>query len=120
MSSYKIGVNLRVTENSNQGGRKYMEDNHSIRFVKNEEGGFEFAYFGIFDGHGGAEASKFARDHLLEEITKYDSFWSENDDDVLFAIKSGFIDTHFAMWKEVGKLVGGVFCSSLLHVLCAF
>lgn len=103
MSSYKIGVNLRVTENSNQGGRKYMEDTHAIRFVKNDEGGFEFAYFGIFDGHGGGEASKFARDHLLDEITKYECFWNDNDEDVLHAIKSGFLDVHFAMWREVDK-----------------
>ena len=103
MSSYRIGMNLRVTEDSNQGGRRYMEDKHSIRFVKNDEGGFEFAYFGIFDGHGGGEASKFARDHLLNEITKYDCFWSDSDDDILYAIKSAFLDTHYGMWKEVGK-----------------
>ncbi|XP_071179621.1 uncharacterized protein [Mytilus edulis] len=103
MSSYKIGVNLRVTENSNQGGRKYMEDTHAIRFVKNDEGGFEFAYFGIFDGHGGGEASKFAREHLLDEITKYECFWNDNDEDVLHAIKSGFLDVHFAMWREVDR-----------------
>jgi serine/threonine protein phosphatase PrpC len=71
-------------------------DTHAIRFVKNDEGGFEFAYFGIFDGHGGGEASKFARDHLLDEITKYECFWNDNDDDVLHAIKSGFLDVHFA------------------------
>ncbi|XP_033747206.1 uncharacterized protein LOC117332422 [Pecten maximus] len=103
MSNYKIGVNLRVTENSNQGGRKYMEDNHAIRFVKNDEGGFEFAYFGIFDGHGGSEASMFARDNLLDEITKYESFWSDNDDDILEAIKTGFIDVHHGMWRVVDK-----------------
>lgn len=102
MSSYRIGMNLRVTEDSNQGGRRYMEDRHAIRFVKNDEGGFEFAYFGIFDGHGGGEASKYARDYLLDEITKYDCFWSDNDDDILFAIKSAFMDTHLGMWKEVG------------------
>lgn len=103
MSSYKIGMNLRVTENGNQGGRKYMEDTQAIRFVKNDEGGFEFAYFGIFDGHGGGEASKFAKQYLLDEITKYDCFWSEDDEDIMWAIRAGFLDTHFAMWKEVGK-----------------
>lgn len=82
-----------------------MEDNHAIRFVKNDDGGFEFAYFGIFDGHGGAEASKFARDNLLDEITKYESFWSDNDDDILEAIKTGFIDAHHGMWRVVGEFV---------------
>lgn len=78
-----------------------MEDNHAIKFVKKDTRDYEFAYFGIFDGHGGPEASRFARDKLLGEITKYDQFWSDNDDDVLFAIKSGFLDTHQAMWKEL-------------------
>lgn len=80
-----------------------MEDNHAIRFVKNNDGGFEFAYFGIFDGHGGEEASKFARDHLLDEITKYDYFWSDNDNEILEAIRYGFLDVHHAMWRQVGK-----------------
>lgn len=80
-----------------------MEDNHAIRFVKNDEGGFEFAYFGIFDGHGGSEASTFARDNLLDEITKYESFWSDKDDDILEAIKTGFIDVHHGMWRVVDK-----------------
>ena len=120
MSSYRIGMNLRVTEDSNQGGRRYMEDKHSIRFVKNDEGGFEFAYFGIFDGHGGGEASKYARDHLLNEITKYDCFWSDNDDDVLYAIKSAFLDTHYGMWKEVGRFTTRfyrLFCPGLFFLL---
>lgn len=78
-----------------------MEDTHAIKFVKKDTRDYEFAYFGIFDGHGGPEASRFARDNLLNEITKYDQFWSDSDDDVLFAIKSGFLDTHQAMWKEL-------------------
>lgn len=104
MSNYKIGVNLRVTENSNQGGRKYMEDNNCIQFVKNDEGGYEFAYFGIFDGHGGSEASKFVRDHLLKQIKKYDYFWDGDDEQILAAIRNGFLDTQELMWKEVGKI----------------
>ena len=102
-----------------------MEDTHAIKFVKNDEGGFEFAYFGIFDGHGGGEASKFARDHLLDEITKFECFWNDNDDDVLHAIKSGFLDVHLAMWREVGELssriylVRGHVCLYTTHILYA-
>ena len=103
MTSHKIGVNLRVSGNCNQGGRKYMEDYHAIKFVKKNGGDYEYAYFGIFDGHGGPEASRFARENLLREITKHDQFWSDNDAEIKDAIKSGFLDTHNAMWKELGR-----------------
>ena len=82
-----------------------MEDYHAIKFVKKDDRDYEFAYFGIFDGHGGPEASRFARDNLLSEITKYDQFWTDNDEDIMFSIRSGFLDTHQAMWKELGEYV---------------
>uniref|UniRef100_A0A182ZIV9 PPM-type phosphatase domain-containing protein n=1 Tax=Biomphalaria glabrata TaxID=6526 RepID=A0A182ZIV9_BIOGL len=99
MTSHRIGVNLRVSGNCDQGARKYMEDNHVIKFLKKDTDDYEFAYFGIFDGHGGPEASAFCRDHLLNEITKYDGFWTDDDEQVLSAIRKGFLDTHQAMWN---------------------
>jgi serine/threonine protein phosphatase PrpC len=88
-------INMRVTANSIQGHRKYMEDCYKIRFQResslmnsqnkallnaaNAAGYFDsqnksnqkncsnpqsdilFSYFGIFDGHGGKEASQFAK-----------------------------------------------------------
>ena len=99
-----IGLNLRVTTDSKQGGRKYMEDVLSVKFEKGSESkGIEFAYFAVFDGHGGAEAGLFAKEHLLSEITKLKGFWSEDDDQVLKAIKDGFINTHKLMWKSLSK-----------------
>lgn len=48
-----IGLNLRVTGYCNQGGRKYMEDVFSVAYQQTEdEKDLEYAYFGIFDGHG--------------------------------------------------------------------
>lgn len=45
-----------------QGGRKYMEDFFSISYRKtDDEQDMEYAYFGIFDGHGGREAAVFAK-----------------------------------------------------------
>lgn len=62
----------------------------------------EYAFFGIFDGHGGSEAAAYAKDHLLDTIIKDDAFWSKNDDDVLRAIRNGYVNTHIEMWKNLG------------------
>ncbi|XP_067119373.1 uncharacterized protein Pp2C1 [Centruroides vittatus] len=99
-----IGVNLRVTGHCNQGGRKYMEDAFVVAYQQTEdEKDLEYAYFGIFDGHGGREAALFAKEHLMDYIVNQRNFWSKDDDLVLKAIKDGFLATHLAMWKEVGK-----------------
>jgi protein phosphatase 1D len=101
--SPSIGVNLRVTGHSHQGGRKYMEDIFSVAYQSTpDESDLEYAFFGIFDGHGGREAAQFAKDHLMDAIVKQKNFWSDRDDDVLRAIKEGFIATHHAMWRVLG------------------
>ncbi|KAI4455103.1 alphabet isoform e-related [Holotrichia oblita] len=99
-----IGVNLRVTGHCRQGGRKYMEDFFSVAYQQTEdERDLEYAFFGIYDGHGGAEAAAFAKERLMETIVRHKFFWSDNDEDVLRAIKLGYIATHYAMWKEQEK-----------------
>ncbi|KAH6932030.1 hypothetical protein HPB50_002582 [Hyalomma asiaticum] len=99
-----IGLNLRVTGHCNQGGRKYMEDAFVVAYQQTKDkADLEYAYFGIFDGHGGREAALYAKEHLLDAIVKQSDFWSNNDEHVLRAIKHGFLTTHLGMWKEVGK-----------------
>ncbi|XP_039751949.1 uncharacterized protein LOC120627894 [Pararge aegeria] len=97
-----IGVNLRVTGHCSQGGRKYMEDLFSVAYQQTEdERDLEYAFFGIYDGHGGGEAAAFAKEHLMDSIVKQRQFWSDNDEDVLKAIRNGYMLTHLNMWKEV-------------------
>ncbi|CAL1269508.1 unnamed protein product [Larinioides sclopetarius] len=99
-----IGLNLRVTGHCNQGGRKYMEDAFVVAYQQSEDQkDLEYAYFGIFDGHGGREAALFAKEHLMNNIVCQKSFWSDDDNQVLKAIRDGFLATHHAMWREVGK-----------------
>ncbi|XP_026494489.1 protein phosphatase 1B [Vanessa tameamea] len=99
-----IGVNLRVTGHCSQGGRKYMEDLFSVAYQQTEdERDLEYAFFGIYDGHGGGEAAAFAKEHLMDSIVKQRQFWSDNDEDVLKAIRNGYMLTHLNMWKEVEK-----------------
>lgn len=98
-----IGLNLRVTGHCHQGGRKYMEDAFVVAYQQTEDKtDLEYAYFGIFDGHGGREAALYAKEHLLNAIVKQSGFWSNDDERVLRAIKRGFLTTHLGMWKEVG------------------
>lgn len=99
-----IGLNLRVTTDTNQGGRKYMEDVLAVQFEKglNTED-IEFAYFAVFDGHGGPEAAKFAKQCLLDEIKKQRGFWTDDDVQVMKAIRDAFISSHKLMWRNVGS-----------------
>lgn len=101
-----IGVNLRVTGHCRQGGRKYMEDYFTVAYQQtDDEKDLEYAFFGIYDGHGGAEAAIFAKEHLMETIIRNKNFWSDDDEDVLRAIKEGYISTHYAMWREQGTIL---------------
>ena len=79
-----------------------MEDVTHIHFEE-KDNQFQYGYFAIFDGHGGPNASAYAKEHLLDEITKQKNFWSTDDTQVLKAIKDGFISCHRLMWKAVGK-----------------
>ncbi|ODM97892.1 Protein phosphatase 1D [Orchesella cincta] len=97
-----IGVNLRVTAHSNQGGRKYMEDMFCVAYQPtSDERDLLYAYFGIFDGHGGREAALYAKTHLMDHIVSQKNFWSDNDELILRAIRDGFISVHHAMWREL-------------------
>ena len=81
-----------------------MEDVFSVAYQQTEdEKDLEYAYFGIFDGHGGREAAAYAKEHLMDHIVRQKGFWSEDDDDILRSIHEGFLSTHHAMWKELGK-----------------
>jgi len=97
-------LNLRVTGYKHQGGRKYMEDEFGVAYQQTaDEKDLEYAFFGIFDGHGGREAALFAKEHLMDFIVRQKGFWAEDDESVLKAIHEGFIQTHYAMWKELEK-----------------
>lgn len=98
-----MGVSLRVTASCSQGGRRYMEDTFTVAYHPVGDGSVEYAYFGIFDGHGGEEASTFARVHLLNYIIAQEDFWSDEDARIKRAIRKGFLDTHEAMWRDVGN-----------------
>lgn len=49
-------------------------------------------------------ASSFAKNHLMNYIVDQPGFWSANDEDILEAIKKGFLECHMAMWKDLGEI----------------
>lgn len=57
----------------------------------------------LFSGHGGSEAATFAKEHLINLIVNQKAFWSDDDEEVLRAIREGYLATHYAMWREQGK-----------------
>jgi len=80
-----------------------MEDVFHYHFeTKNAESTeILFGFFAIFDGHGGSEAAKFAKERLLKEITTRDGFWTDDDNQICNAIRDGFLSAHAAMWDEI-------------------
>ncbi|XP_076025022.1 protein phosphatase 1D-like isoform X2 [Genypterus blacodes] len=59
------------------------------------------AFFAVFDGHGGREAAHFASEHLWDVLKSQRGFWSKDHNEVLAALRKGFIACHHAMWKEL-------------------
>ena len=87
----------------------FSEDTYAIALQRltpaDKESPISLAYFGIFDGHGGKEAAEFARQNLCQHILEQDEFWSEsaNDNQILSAIRKGFLSCHNDMWNHVEK-----------------
>ena len=92
--AFSIGLKLRVTSHCIQGGRDYMEDTLSVAYQQTkDESGLEYAFFRVFDSHGGSDAAVFAKENLRDDIVKNQSFWSDHHDLVLKAIRDGFGNT---------------------------
>lgn len=76
-----------------------MEDVTAVHFERVNS--VEFASFAIFDGHGGREASHFAKDHLMFFIKREKGFFSTRCELVKKAIRAGFLSCHDAMRKKL-------------------
>ena len=112
------GVTISVTAETNAGGRKHMEDyiavnlcpNDALREIPDMK---EQAYIGVFDGHGGKEAAKFAREELWTFIQNKEKFLSHDVPTVKDAIKEAYLSLHEKMLEHRRKY-------SLFFVLCCF
>ena len=102
MAASAAAVNLRITGFQHKGHRDCMEDFCTLLRRKNKyRGDCRFACFGVYDGHGGKEAAEFTRDKLISAITNSPKFSSDDDNQVLSAIREGFTKVHWVMYEEM-------------------
>ncbi|KAK8683013.1 hypothetical protein V6N13_039088 [Hibiscus sabdariffa] len=93
---------LRSGEWSDIGGRPYMEDTHICITDLAKNFGCDLvseeaiSFYGVFDGHGGKDASHFVRDHLPRVIVKDVGFPLELEK----AVTRSFMETDAAFAKS--------------------
>lgn len=59
--------------------------------------------FAVFDGHGGLQAARYAREHLQEVLKSSPGFWSNDDEDILSSLTSCFRVLHNKMEDDSGE-----------------
>ena len=80
------------------GDRSCCEDVIKIQAMRNKTD-----FVGLFDGHSGVEAAKYAKDHLCKVMQEDEDIYSRDPVKVSNAIESAFIKTHESMWNVRGK-----------------
>lgn len=85
-----------------------MEDRYSAG--DNIRGEHKLAFFGIFDGHGGAQAAEFAANNLEKNVL--DEVIARDEDNFEEAVKRGYLNTDSDFLKE--DLHGGSCCVTAL------
>lgn len=91
-----------------RGRREAMEDRYSA--VLNLQGDPKQAFFGVFDGHGGAKAAEFAAGNLEKNIL--DEVAKREEEEIEEAIKHGYLITDGEFLKE--DIRGGACCVTAL------
>ncbi|KAL0540015.1 hypothetical protein IC582_024241 [Cucumis melo] len=83
-----------------------MEDRFSVSV--GIQGDSRQAFFGVFDGHGGAKVAEIAAKRLSENVI--DQVWRRTESEVEEAIKDGYLMTD----REVSEEGGGACCVTAL------
>ncbi|KAK7829334.1 putative protein phosphatase 2c 25 [Quercus suber] len=91
-----------------RGRRGPMEDRYSA--VVDVHGDSTQAFFGVFDGHGGAKAAEFAANHLDRHIM--DQSRKRCADEIVEAVRDGYLTTDAEFLKE--GVEGGTCCVTAL------
>ncbi|GFP87807.1 probable protein phosphatase 2c 25 [Phtheirospermum japonicum] len=88
-----------------------MEDRYAV--VLGLQGDSKQAFFGVFDGHGGAEAAEFAAKHLEKNVMN-EVLSKASDKKIEEAVTEGYLATDSEFLKKDTK--GGTCCvTALIH-----
>ncbi|XP_063236541.1 probable protein phosphatase 2C T23F11.1 [Bacillus rossius redtenbacheri] len=88
-------LDMRVGSSCMQGWRINMEDAHTHILSLPDDPGT--AFFGVYDGHGGAKIAQYAGKHLHKFILKTQAYKDGHIED---AIRQGFLEVDQAMLQE--------------------
>lgn len=107
MTSKAKGLTISVTAETDAGCRRHMEDYLAVKLCPNEELSKlphlkEQAYIGVFDGHGGKEAAKCARERLWDVIQSQPKYKLSDINSVKESLEEAFVALH----KEMEPLRG--------------
>lgn len=110
------GITISVTAETNSGGRRHMEDYLAVRLCPNESLQQhpelrEQAYVGVFDGHGGKEAAKFARERLWDLIQLQPKYLSTDLESIQESIEEAFVALHHEMEPLRGEWIVAELCA---------
>uniref|UniRef100_A0A1X7V4R5 PPM-type phosphatase domain-containing protein n=1 Tax=Amphimedon queenslandica TaxID=400682 RepID=A0A1X7V4R5_AMPQE len=98
-------VTISAMAETNSGGRPYMEDYIAV-YLSPKESLLsnplmrEQAFVGVFDGHGGKEAAKYARDHLWSVVQNQPKFLTQDSQSVREAISNAYLQLHNTMQES--------------------
>ncbi|XP_068330763.1 probable protein phosphatase 2C 25 [Pyrus communis] len=91
-----------------RGRRGPMEDRYSAVVDLHDDS--RRAFFGVFDGHGGAKAAEFAAKNLTKNIA--DRLTGGSEEEIVEAVKDGYLTTDVEFLKE--DVGGGACCVTAL------
>ena len=87
-----------------KGDRCVCEDFITVEVIR-EKSREKIDFLALFDGHAGAEAAEYARDHLSQAMKKNKDIYSSDPLKVSRALDAAFIKVHEDMWSVRGMIV---------------
>ncbi|XP_071455180.1 probable protein phosphatase 2C T23F11.1 [Hetaerina americana] len=93
---------LKVGASCMQGWRINMEDSHTHILSLPDDPGT--AFFGVYDGHGGAKVAQHAGKHLHKFISRRPEYKAGNIEE---AIRQGFLEIDQSMQESLGDELAG-------------